>query len=389
MHHEIRDHGDQLALPAVFMRGGASKAVVFKRRDLPDDCAHWDALFLSLMGSPDPYGRQLDGMGGGNSSLSKVCIIDKPSRPDADIDYTFGQVEIGAARVDYKGSCGSMATAMGPFAVDEGLVAAPAEGEATVRIHDVNARKIIVSRFPVRHGKAAVAGDIAMDGVAGTGAPVSLDFLDPGGAATGLLLPTGAVTDEINVEGLGTVAFSFVDASNPVMFVEAASMGMHGTELPAEIESTPGLLERIDLLRRSVTVKVGAATDLEAARAVSLPRIAFVAAPRDSETLSGSRLQASDLDILVRMIGRGKPHRAVPVTTALCLAVACRLPGTLPRRLLSESAARSAIRIGHPSGTWSVDAEVEENQGTWHARSATATMTARRLFEGHVLVPRR
>lgn len=379
---------DQVAIPAVFMRGGTSKAVVFHRRDLPAARADWDRIILAALGSPDPNGRQLDGMGGGNSSLSKACVIERSASPDADIDYIYAQVEIGEARVDYTGRCGSMASAMGSFAVDEGLIEAPDDGEAVVRIRDVNVDQIIVARFPMRGGKAAVAGDWAIDGVAGSGAPVDLDFLTPGGGATGRLLPMGGPLDVIEVAGVGPVAYSFVDAANPVMFVDARTIGLRGAELPGEIEQVPGLLERIETIRRHVTVKAGAAADLAAAAKVSLPRIAFVSAPARSATLSGRVLEAEDTDIVIRMIGRGTPHRAVPITTAMCLAVACRLPGTIPNGLLAERARRKEeIVIGHPSGAWTVSARVSETEDGFHAEKTSVRMTARRLFQGEVLVP--
>jgi len=372
----------------LLMRGGTSKALVFHRKDLPAERADWDPIFLAAMGSPDPNGRQLDGMGGGLSSLSKICVIEKSKRPDADIDYTFGQVEVRQARVDYHGSCGSMASAMGPFAVDEGLVDAPADGEATVRIRDVNANKIIVSRFIMRGGKAAVAGDLAVDGIAGTGSPVRLEFQSPGGAATGKLLPMGTVLDIVEVAGFGPVEYSFLDAANPVMFVDAKTVGLTGAELPEEIEAIPGMLERIETIRRHVTVKAGAAPDLAAAGAVSLPRIAFVARSAQVSTLSGRALKAGDTDIMIRMIGRGLPNRAVPVTTALCLAVACRLPGSIPYRLLSDRGRASAdILVGHPSGAWSITARVSEGASGPVAEMAGVQMTARRLFQGEVLAP--
>ena len=380
---------DQIAIPAVFMRGGASKAIVFHARDLPESREARDRIFLAAMGSPDPNGRQLDGMGGGLSSLSKVCIIERSAVPGVDIDYTFGQVEVGRPFVDYKGSCGSMASAMGPFAVDEGLVPAPADGEAVVRIRDVNADKIIVSRFPMRGGKAAVMGDLFIDGIAGTGAAVRLDFEKPGGAATGRLLPTGNLVDRIEVKGVGPVDYSFVDAANPLMFVDASVVGLTGTELPEDIEAVPGLLDRIETIRRHVTVRAGAAADLASAAHVSLPRIAFVASGAAYTTLSGDRVEADGTDIVIRMIGRGRPHRAVPVTTALCLAVACRLPGSIPHRLLGERARQGGdILVGHASGVWSVSAAVSDGPDGLVADSAGVQMTQRRLFEGKVLVPR-
>lgn len=381
---------DQTAIRAVFMRGGASKGIVFHADDLPQDQSLWDPIFLAAMGSPDPNQRQLDGMGGGQPAVSKVCIVGKSAHPDADIDYRFGQVEIRAARVDYQGSCGSMASAIGPFAVDEGLVEAPADGEAAVRIRDVNASKIIVSRFVMRGGKAAVTGDLEVDGITGSGSPVKLEFLSPGGAATGRLLPFADAVSTIDVDGFGRVDFSFVDASNPLMFVEAATVGLRGTEMPEEIEANPGLLALIETIRRHVTVAAGAAPSLAAAAGVSLPRIAFVSAPADYDTLSGRHLSAGDTDILIRMIGRGRPHRAVPVTTALCLAVACRLPGSIPYRLLGERAkAGSTIVVGHPSGAWRLTAEVSREADGWRAEMASLETTQRRLFQGELLVPSR
>ena len=381
-------HGDQLAIPAVFMRGGASNALVFLREDLPPDPAHWEPIFLAAMGSPDPNGRQIDGMGGGSSSLSKVCIVNRSDHPDADVDYLFGQVEITRPVVDYKGRCGSMASAIGPFAVDAGLVPAPQDGEVTVRIRDLNVDRVIVSRFAVRGGHAAVVGDLAIDGIAGSGAPVALDFLNPGGGATGNLLPMQAKISTIEVPGLGPITYSFVDAANPVMFVDAAEIGLSGAETPAEIEAVPGLLARIETLRRSVAIAFAAAEDMSAAAVVSLPRIAFVSAPADFTALSDQRIEAGASDIMIRMIGRGIPHRSVPVTTALCLATACRIPGTIPAGLLRPAAANAVvIRVAHPSGVWGTMASVKQTSVGWHAGSAGISMTARRLFAGQVMVP--
>jgi 2-methylaconitate cis-trans-isomerase PrpF len=327
-------------------------------------------------------------MGGGGSSVSKVCIVNRSSRPDADIDYLFGQVEIGAARVDYKGRCGSMASAIGPFAVDEGLFEVPYDGEATVRIHDVNVDRIIVSRFSVRRGKAMVGGELAIDGVSGTGAPIRLEFENPGGGATGKLLPMGAPLSHVDVQGIGRVAYSFVDATNPVMFVDASDMGLTGTETPTEIENVSGLLSRIENVRRHVTVAFGAAPDLDVAGSVSLPRIAFLAAPARYASLSGQSIPGEASDIMIRMIGRGIPHRSVPVTTALCLATACRIPGTVANRLLGETArGAETIRVAHPSGVWEMAARVRDTPQGPYAEMAGAAMTARRLFQGEVMVP--
>src|SRR5262245_17219978 len=231
----------QRKIPAVFMRGGTSNAVVFHERDLPADRKQWDAIFLAAIGSPDPYGRQLDGMGGGVSSLSKVCVIGPPSRADADIDYTFAQVQVKEARVDYGANCGNMSSAMGPFAVDEGLLKIDGK-EALVRVHNTNTKKIIWSRFPMDDGLSAVDGDLAIPGVAGTGAPVKLEFREPGGATTGKLLPTGKVADDLEVPGYGKVRVSMVDAANACVFARASDLGITGIELPDAIEANAELL---------------------------------------------------------------------------------------------------------------------------------------------------
>jgi len=228
----------QLKIPAVFMRGGTSNAVVFNANDLPRDRAQWDEIFLAAIGSPDPYGRQLDGMGGGVSSLSKVCVVGPPTRDDADIDYTFAQVQVKEARVDYGANCGNMSSAMGPFAVDEGLVKISGS-DALVRVHNTNTKKIIWARFPLENGTAAVDGDLAIPGVAGTGAPVKLEFREPGGATTGKLLPTGNVADTLDLPGFGKFRVSMVDAANACVFARAADLGIRGTELPDEIDANP------------------------------------------------------------------------------------------------------------------------------------------------------
>ena len=377
----------QKKLPAVFMRGGTSKAIVFHARDLPASRAEWEPIFLSVIGSPDPNMRQLNGMGGGVSSLSKVCVIGPPTHPDADVDYTFAQVLIDKARVDYNSNCGNMSSAIGPFAVDEGLVARPRDGEAVVRIHNTNTKKIIVSRFGMDGEEAAVAGDMALDGVAGTGAPIRLEFMEPGGAKTGKLLPTGKAADMLEVAGLGRVAVSMVDAANPCVFVPAEAIGATATERPTEIEGNAQLMARLEAIRRAASVAMGIAPDLEKAGNLSVPFIAFVAPPVAMTVLSGRKLAPADMDIAVRMMSNGQAHRATPLTGALCLAVATRVPGSIPNEMARRLAeGTSQIRIGHASGVIVVDAKISPAKagGQPHAEYAAVYRTARRLFDGRV-----
>ena len=252
---------EQTRLRAVFMRGGTSKGVIFREGDLPSDRSLWAPIFLSVIGSPDPYGRQLDGMGGGLSSLSKVCVVGPPSRPDADVDYTFAQVSVEERRGRLQRNCGNMSGAIGPFAVDERLVKVDGP-TAVVRIHNTNTKKIIISHFPMDGGFAAVDGDFRLPGVTGTGAPVRLEFVDPGGAGTGKLLPTGSSIDELEVSALGCIEASMVDASNPCVFVAAEALGMTGLEMPEELESDRRLLARLEAIRISASLRMGIAQNI-------------------------------------------------------------------------------------------------------------------------------
>jgi len=371
-------------LRAVFMRGGTSKAVMFRRDDLPDNPKDWDSIFLEVMGSPDPNGRQLDGMGGGISSLSKICIIGPPSRPDADVDYTFAQIGVRDTFVDYGANCGNMSSAVGPFALDEGLVTAPANGEATVRIHNTNTSKIIVSRFPVEQGSLAATGDIEIDGIAGKAAPIRLEFLEPGGARTGKLLPTGNAVDVLDLGGQGSVTASCIDAANPCVFVEASAVGKSGMELPDVLDNDAAFLQRMEAIRCAASVKMGIAPNLDqAGKMTGIPKVAMVTGPRAGKTLSGRELAASDADIWVRMISVGLPHRATPITGAICLAVASRVPGSIPAGLAKSS---GPIRIAHPSGVTLVDAGISSSgDGAVKADYGAVYRTARRLFEGNVV----
>jgi 2-methylaconitate cis-trans-isomerase PrpF len=375
-----------LALPAVFMRGGTSRAVMFHRKDLPDRKA-WDPVFLAAMGSPDPNGRQLNGMGGGISSLSKICVLSPSDRADADIDYTFAQVQIREAAVDYRGNCGNMSSAVGPFAVDEGLVR-PNGDTAVVRIFNTNTSKIIRSTFPLVDGRAATDGDLAIPGVAGTGAPIRLDFVSPGGSVTGRLLPTGNVRDWLEVPGFGSIEVSMVDAAKPCVLVRARDVGLTGTELPEALDANAALLERLEGIRLAAAVVMGLAGSFaEARQSRGVPAVGFIAPPADALTLSGEPISAGAVDLTARMISNGQPHRALPVTSSLCISVAARITGTLVHEALRGEPGAS-IRLGMPSGVLTVGADVTQDaSGAWTAHSGAFYRTARRLFDGRIYVP--
>jgi 2-methylaconitate cis-trans-isomerase PrpF len=374
-----------LALPAVFMRGGTSRAVMFHLRDLPGR-GEWDPIFLAAMGSPDPNGRQLNGMGGGISSLSKICVLSPSAREDADIDYTFAQVQIKEALVDYRGNCGNMSSAVGPFAVDEGLVR-PNGDTAVVRIFNTNTKKIIRSTFALADGRAAVDGDLAIPGVAGTGAPIRLDFLAPGGAGTGKLLPTGNVTDRLDVPGAGSVEVSMVDAAKPCVIVRARDIGLTGLELPEALDANHAVLTKLEAIRRAAAVAMGLAADLEeAARGRGSPAVGFVAPASDAPTLSGEVIRAADVDLVARFISNGQPHRALPVTSSLCTAVAARITGTIVHQALAAEPT-GPIRLGMPSGILTVGADVTHGADGWVAHAGAFYRTARRLFDGRIYAP--
>ena len=377
----------QLRLRAVFMRGGTSNAIVLRAEDLPEDRALWPSIFLAAMGSPDPNGRQLDGMGGGISSLSKVCVIGPPSRPDADIDYTFVQIMVTDAAVDTSGNCGNMSSAVGPFAVDEGIIPRPEGNDAVVRIHNTNTGKIIVSRFTMDGDLAAVDGDFALPGVAGTGAPVRLEFLDPGGSGSAGLLPTGKVVEELDVPGIGPITASMVDAALPAVFLDAHALGAEGTELPTKIDADRGLMEKLETIRLAASVRMGIAPTPEAAAKIPhIPKVALIAGPKEARTLAGETIMGDDMDVTVRMISIGNTHRAVPVTGSLCLAVAAQIEGSVVNALARAIAANGDIRIANPSGVITVAAEVRRDGEDWVAEHAVLYRTQRRLMEGTLAV---
>lgn len=364
----------QARVRAVYMRGGTSRCLVFHERDLPPAGVERDYILLAALGSPDPYGRQLDGLGGGISSLSKACIIGPSNHPAADVDYTFAQVEVSKPQVDYTGNCGNCSSAVGPFAIEERLVQ-PQDGETLVRIHNTNTKKLIVARVPVAGSEPAVHGDFELPGVAGTGARIALDFIEPGGAGTGRLLPTGKPRDVI--DGLEA---SLVDASVPMVFVRAHDLGIIGTETPQAIDGDTALSARLEKIRVAASHLMGIPGS------AATPKIAVVTAPTEYTALDGSRVAPEQTDVVGRAISMANCHRAFPLTSSMCLAVAARIEGTLVHEC-STAKPGSDVRLGHPSGVLPLDAAVTRQGGDYVAERVTVYRTARRLMEGYVRIP--
>ncbi|MDA0340889.1 MAG: PrpF family protein [Proteobacteria bacterium] len=379
----------QIRIPATFMRGGSSKGVFFHDADLPADRATRDQIFLRAIGSPDPYGRQLNGMGGGVSSVSKAVVIGKPSRPDADVDYTFAQVAVGTPVVDYAANCGNLSSAVGPFAIDTGLLAGKpataADQQREVLIHNTNSGKIIRSTVPLEDGQARVEGSFEIPGVGGSGARIRLDFLDPGGTTTGALLPTGNTVDTVTVDGAGDFEMSMVDSSVPCVFLDAARFGLSGAETVAELEAQPDLMTLVEQVRRVAAVHMGLAKTPETAPG-SAPKLGLVARPTRYSTLAGQSIAPDAADLAVRIWSMGQVHRVLPLTGALCLAVACRIPGTLCHDLLTGDG-QGDVRLANPSGVLPLDAQVSVDQSGAKALQVTAYRTARTLMEGNILIP--
>jgi 2-methylaconitate cis-trans-isomerase PrpF len=376
---------EQFSCTAVFMRGGTSKGLFFQPEDLPADPVERERFILHAIGSPDPNGRQLDGMGGGISSLSKVMIVSRSMREGVDVEYDFGQVAVGEPVIDGKANCGNLSAAVGVYAVEAGLVQVP-DGEPVVRMLNLNTGKRVDCRLQVDGGHARVHGDYAIAGVAGTGAPIRLDFLEPGGAGTGALLPTGAPVDMLELPDGTSIAASIVDATNLCVFVRAADMGLAGTELPPDIRSKVAVIARLEAIRAAAAVKAGIAATVQEAGRLSrtTPKIAMVTVAADAPTLSGDRLHAADCDILVRMISMGLPHLAIPLTGAMCVGVAAQIAGTLVQECARPNTGSDMFRVGHSSGVLPVSAVVERRAVGWFAERVSVFRTARVLMEGRV-----
>jgi hypothetical protein len=379
---------EQRLVRAVLMRGGTSRGLYLMRRDLPTDPEIRDRVILRMYGSPDL--RQIDGIGGADSLTSKLAIIGPPTRPDADVDYTFAQVSIPNAFVDYAGNCGNISSGVGPFAVDEGLVDV-VEPVTTVRIHQTNTHCIMVAEVPVRNGKAMVGGDYHIDGAPGTGARIGIDFSDTAGAVTGRILPTGNAIDRLDVPGVGSIEVSIVDAATPCVFVRAADFGLKGTETPAQIDADRDLNDRIERVRGAVTVRLGLVKKWEDAATQSpyLPFFVLVSPPADYTAFTtGGMVKASEVDFVARLLFMLKTHKAYAVTGLVCTGAAARIPGTIVYEAARpETRDRRLVRVGHPAGVIDAEVSVEIQGDSVKLVRASVGRTARRIMEGHILVP--
>ena len=390
-------HAPQIKIPATYMRGGTSKGVFFRRKDLPEAAqvpgAARDALQLRVIGSPDPYGKQIDGMGGATSSTSKTVIVAKSSRPDHDVDYLFGQVSIDTPFVDWSGNCGNLSAAVGPFAISGGLVdpeRVPDNGVAVVRIWQANIGKTIIAHVPITQGSVQETGDFELDGVTFPAAEVRLEFLDPAAeeeGAGGAMFPTGNVVDDLEVPGVGTLKATMINAGIPTIFVNADAIGYTGTELQDAINSDDAALKKFETIRAHGALRMGLIKSLdEIATRQHTPKVAFVARPSGYVASSGKAVAADDVDLLVRAMSMGKLHHAMMGTAAVAIGTAAAIPGTLVN-LAAGGGEREAVRFGHPSGTLRVGAVATLEDGEWAVKKAVMSRSARVLMEGWVRVP--
>ena len=375
----------QLKIPAVYMRGGTSKGVFFIAADLPADKAARERILLRVIGSPDRYGKQTDGMGAATSSTSKIVILSKSERPDCDIDYLFGQVAIDAPVIDWSGNCGNLTTAVGPFAISEGMIEAPANGEAIVRIWQANIGKRIISHVPMKDGEVVEMGDFELDGVAFPAAEVKIEFLDP---TAGGMFPTGNKVDRLDVPGVGIVEATLINAGNPTIFVDAARLGLTGTELQGDINGDAKILALAEAVRSHGAVAMGLVkTPQEATEKRShTPKLSFVAKPAGYTASDGKKIEPGSIDLLARIFSMGVLHHAMTGTGAVAIAAAAAIPGTVVSRLAPVGAG-GRVKFGHPSGVLNVGAEAREKDGQWAVTKVMMSRSARRLMEGWVRVP--
>ncbi|SFN02208.1 2-methylaconitate cis-trans isomerase PrpF [Variovorax sp. OV329] len=386
----------QIKIPATYMRGGTSKGVFFRLQDLPEAAqkpgAARDRLLLRVIGSPDPYGKQIDGMGAATSSTSKTVILSKSTRPGHDVDYLFGQVAIDKAFVDWSGNCGNLSAAVGPFAIANGLVDAervPRNGLCTVRIWQANIGKTIVAHVPITDGQVQETGDFELDGVTFPAAEVQLEFMDPAddGEDGGAMFPTGQLVEELEVPGVGCFKATLINAGIPTIFLNASDIGYTGTELQGAINGDKAALARFEAIRAWGAVKMGLIREVsEAATRQHTPKIAFVAPPADYVASSGKEVRAAEVDLLVRALSMGQLHHAMMGTAAVAIGTAAAVPGTLVN-LAAGGGEREAVRFGHPSGTLRVGAQAHREGGQWVVTKAQMSRSARVLMEGWVRVP--
>ncbi|NNG75065.1 2-methylaconitate cis-trans isomerase PrpF [Acinetobacter sp. ANC 4277] len=386
----------QIKIPATYMRGGTSKGVFFKLDDLPEAAQQAgkvrDQLLLRVIGSPDPYGKQIDGMGGASSSTSKTVILAKSSQPNHDVDYLFGQVAIDQPFVDWSGNCGNLTAAVGSFAISNGLVSAeriPENGICTVRILQVNIQKTIIAHVPITNGQVQETGDFELDGVTFPAAEVQIEFLDPAddGEEGGAMFPTGNVVDTFEVPNIGTFQATFINAGIPTIFLNAEEIGYEGTELQDAINGDAKALARFETIRAYGAKQMGLIQDIsEAEKRQHTPKIAFVSKPKTYTSSSGKAIQTDDVDLLVRALSMGKLHHAMMGTAAVAIGTAAAIPGTLVN-LAAGGGAREAVRFGHPSGTLRVGAQAVQENGQWQVKKAVMSRSARVLMEGWVRIP--
>ncbi|WP_421706062.1 2-methylaconitate cis-trans isomerase PrpF [Alloalcanivorax xenomutans] len=386
-------HPPQIKIPATYMRGGTSKGVFFNLKDLPEAAQvpgeARDKLLLRVIGSPDPYGKHTDGMGGATSSTSKTVILSKSEKPDHDVDYLFGQVSIDQPFIDWSGNCGNLTAAVGSFAISNGLVdpaRIPENGTVVVRIWQANIEKTIIAHVPVTNGAVQETGDFELDGVTFPAAEVRIEFMDPADG-DGAMFPTGNRVDELDIPGIGTLKATLINAGIPTIFVNAADIGYTGTELQGDINEDAEALARFETIRAHGAVRMGLIKDVsEAAARQHTPKVAFVAPPAGYTSSSGKVVSADDVDLLVRALSMGKLHHAMMGTAAVAIGTAAAIPGTL-LNLAAGGGERNAVRFGHPSGTLRVGAEAAEVNGEWTATKAIMSRSARVLMEGWVRVP--
>jgi probable AcnD-accessory protein PrpF len=390
-------HPAQIKIPATYMRGGTSKGVFFRLEDLPETAQvpgpARDALLLRVIGSPDPYAKQIDGMGGATSSTSKTVILSKSTQADHDVDYLFGQVSIDKPFVDWSGNCGNLSAAVGPFAISNGLVDAeriPQNGVAVIRIWQANIGKTIIAHVPITNGAVQETGDFELDGVTFPAAEVQLEFMEPAAeeeGAGGSMFPTGNLVDELEVPGVGTFKATMINAGIPTIFVNASDIGYTGTELQDAINGDPAALSRFETIRAYGALRMGLIGNVdEAAKRQHTPKVAFVAPPAEYVSSSGKTVGAKDADLLVRAMSMGKLHHAMMGTAAVAIGTAAAITGTLVN-LAAGGGERSAVRFGHPSGTLRVGAEAVLVDGEWSVKKAIMSRSARVLMEGFVRVP--